>query len=105
MFELLVISVFAGIGTFWVFGITTNHDAVSQAKRRMQAHLYELRLFSDDPLLILKAQRGLWAANLRYLALMLVPFLVTLVPMVLLLGQLECVYGHRPLLPGSSAVV
>jgi hypothetical protein len=105
MFVLLLISVVAGVGMLWVFRTTTNQAAVREAKRRIQAHLYELRLFSDEPLLMLKAQRGLLAANFRYISLMLAPALVMLIPMVLILGQLQCLYGYRPIQSGTAAVV
>jgi hypothetical protein len=105
MLSLLLISVVVGMATLWVFRTTTNKAAVRDAKRRIQAHLYELRLFSDEPLLMLQAQGGLLAANGRYISLMLVPALVMLIPMVLILGQLQCLYGYRSIQPGGAAVV
>src|ERR1017187_846465 len=92
MLILLVVSVLAGIGMLGVFRSTTNQEGIRQAKRRIQAHLYEMRLFPDEPVLMMQAQRGLLAANVRYISLMLVPALVLLAPMLLILGQLQCLY-------------
>jgi hypothetical protein len=105
MLILGITSVLAGIAMLWVFRVTSNQDAIGRTKRHLQACLYELRLFPDEPLLVWRAQRGLLAANARYIALMLVPAIVLSVPMALLFGQLDCLYGMRPLDPGRSALV
>src|SRR5262249_7197021 len=43
--------------------------------------------------------------NARYLALMLRPTAVLLVPTALLMFGLDAMYGHRALAPGESAIV
>ena len=42
-------------------------------RRRIKASLYEMRLFVDEPLVLLRAQKQLIISNLRYLGLMLRP--------------------------------
>ncbi len=105
MVSLIPLSVLLGIAMLWVFGRTSNQAAIRRVKSELQAHLYEMRLFTDEPLLIWKAQVGLLRANVRYLAMMLVPALVLTIPMVLILAQLECFYGYAPLAPGQDAIV
>ena len=105
MLSLVPISILMGIVMLWVFGRTSNQAAIRRAKNRLQAHLYELRLFTDEPRLVWQAQRGLLAANLRYIGLMLVPALVLTVPMVLVFAQLESFYGLAPLPPGRDALL
>jgi len=105
MASLLPVSILVGIGMLWVFRRTSNQEAIRKAKGKLQAHLYEMRLFTDEPLLIWKAQWGLLAANARYLKMMLVPALAMSVPMVLIFAQLECFYGHAPLEPGRESIV
>ena len=102
---LIPISVLAGITILLVFRYTSDAAAVRRAKGLAQAHLLEFRLFMDDPLLVLRAQRDLIVANLRFMRLMLRPLLWMLVPMGLLLAFLEGFYGHAPLRPGESAIV
>jgi hypothetical protein len=102
---LIPISVLAGMGMLVVFRYASDPAAVRRAKGIAQAHLLEFRLFMDDPLLILRAQRDLLRANLRFMKLMLRPFLWMLIPMGLLLACLEAVYGHVPLAVGEAAVV
>ena len=105
MLSLVPLSVLLGIAMLWVFGRTSNQAAIRKVKAELYAHLYEMRLFTDEPLLIWKAQWGLLKANVRYLAMMMVPALVLTVPMVLIFAQLECFYGYAPLEPGQQAIV
>ena len=105
MLSLAPLSVLVGIGMLWVFRRTSNPEAIGKAKARMMAHLYEMRLFPDEPALIWKAQWGLLTANARYLGMMLLPAVVMSIPMVLLFSHLECFYGLRPLEPGREALL
>ena len=105
MASLIPLSLLVGIGMLWVFRLTSNQDAIRRIKARLQACLYEMRLFTDEPALIWKAQWTLMTTNARYLALMFAPALLMSVPMILLFGQLECFYGHVPLEPGREAIV
>lgn len=105
MLSLVPLSALLGIGMLWVFQRTSNQEALRKVKARLQAHLYEMRLFVDEPLLVWQAQWGLISANVRYIGLMLVPALVMTAPMILILGQLECFYGYTPIEPGQSALV
>jgi uncharacterized membrane protein (DUF106 family) len=103
--SLSLISVLVGAGMLWVFGRFSNQAAIRRAKARLQAHLYELRLFADEPSLIWRAQKGLLAWNARYLGLMLKPAIVLTIPMIPLLVQLDAFYGHAPLAVGEPAIV
>src|SRR6516162_9661886 len=105
MITLIPISVLIGIAMLWVFARTSNQQAIQKVKARLQAHLYEMRLFTDEPVLIWKAQWGLLVANAKYIGLMLVPALVASIPMVLIFAQLECYYGNSPLPVGREAIV
>jgi hypothetical protein len=105
MVSLVPISILVSVAMLWAFRRTSNQAAIRKVKRELRAYLYEMQLFTDEPLLILKAQRGLLAANVRYIGMMLIPTAVMAIPMVLLFSQLECFYGFSPLEPGQEAVV
>jgi hypothetical protein len=105
LISLIPLSLLVGIGMLWVFRLTSNQAAIRKIKARLYACLYEMRLFTDEPALIWKAQWTLLTTNIKYLAMMLAPALVMSVPMLLLFGQLECFYGHAPLEPGREAIV
>lgn len=105
MLTLIPLSVLVGIGMLWIFARTSNQGAIRRVKSEVQAHIYEMRLFGDEPALIWKAQWDLLTSNARYLALMLVPAVVASIPMVLIFAQMECFYGYQPLGTGQAAIV
>jgi hypothetical protein len=102
---LAVLSALVGIGMLWVFGKTSNQKRMKQVKRKVYASLLELRVFSDEPAVSWRAQKSLFAANLRYMGLALMPALWLAAPMLLLIVHLESFYGRGPLAVGQEAVV
>jgi len=102
---LAAISLATGIFFLMVFKWTSNQEALAVAKGRLKAHLLELRLFRHDMVLTLRAQRDLFLANLVYLRHTLRPILVLIVPVVLLLVQLDARYGVRPLEVGETVLL
>ena len=102
---LALVAAAAGVGMLWVFSKTSNPAAVKAAKRRIQAALLELRVFTDEPSVTWRAQRALLGANLRYLALSLKPALWLALPLAFLLLHLEHFYGRTPLPLQSDAIV
>jgi hypothetical protein len=67
-----------------------------RTRERIQVHLYEIRLFRHDPLVVLGSAGRVLARNLVYLAHNLVPMAVLAVPMLTLLAQLEAHYAFAP---------
>jgi hypothetical protein len=102
---LAVFSAVAGVVILWAFKACSNQGALKRARRRMRAHLLGVRLFADDPVVILRSQGRLLAWNARYLALLLPPFLAVAIPLFLAWDQLDAVWGRAPLAPGDTAVV
>jgi uncharacterized membrane protein (DUF106 family) len=102
---LTCLSIAAGAAMLWVFGKTSNQQRMKQVKRRVQAGLLELRVFVDEPVISLRAQRTLLAANLNYLFLALRPALWMIVPVGLLLVHLEAFYDRAPLPLSQPALV
>jgi hypothetical protein len=83
----------------------SDQSAIVRAKAQAKARLFELRLFMDDPIQILRSQRALIAAQSRVIRLLLPSFLVLVVPMALLMWVLDGFYGRAPLRVGEVAVV
>ena len=103
--SLTAIGIAAGVAMSWVFARFSDVERARLARRKMRASLYALRLFADEPVLIFRAQKQLLLWNARYLGLMLRPGVAIFIPALLLLTQLEAIYGRRPLAPGESAIV
>jgi hypothetical protein len=102
---LTVISVITAVAMLLVFKATSDQEELADAKRQMHAGIFEIRLFSDDPRAILSAQVEILRHSLRYMRLTLVPMLWMIVPLLLLMVQLQYLYGYRGLEPGNDAIV
>jgi uncharacterized membrane protein (DUF106 family) len=102
---LLVVSLPASIGMLLVFKRTSNQAKLEAVKRQIHACLFEIRLLSDDLPAILRAQAEILRHNLRYLALSAVPMLWMMLPLLLLIAQLQFHYGYRGLRPGEDFIV
>jgi hypothetical protein len=94
-----------GVTTLVLLRRFSDQAAIRTAKARIRAHLYELRLFSDDPVLILRANRKLLFWNLRYIKLTLTPVAITAIPAGLLSLQLDALFGKRSMNQGEAVVV
>lgn len=105
LWSLIPLSILAGLATVFVFRRWTDAAAIRAITNRMLAHMMEFRLFIDEPSLILRAQRDLFAANWQLLRLILRPTLILAIPFAVLLAQMEGWYGHAPLPLGHAAVL
>jgi len=71
----------------------------------MAAGVLELGLYSDEPVLVLRAQAGLFRENLRLLRCLLVPCALPCLLFALLYGPLDRTFGRGPLRAGSALVI
>jgi hypothetical protein len=102
---MLWLSVLTSLLVLLVYKVVSSQEAIRETKDRLKAHILEIRLFQDDPVLMARAVRSVLTANLTYLRLNTKPFLVVFVPFFLLLIQMEARLGYRPLVPNESALV
>ena len=103
--SLTAIAVAAAFAMLWAFGRCSDQAAIRLAKRKVHAHLLAFRLFADEPSQIFRSQGQLLVWNLRYLAQMLRPTAVTIIPLALLLFHLDAIYGRRSLEVGEATIV
>ena len=102
---LILLSAATGFVMLWVVGRTSNQAGIAAAKRRIQAGLFEIRLFNDNLGAVLRALgRVLWQ-NLRYLGYSLVPLAWVVLPLTLVIAQLQAFYGYDGLVVGQPALV
>jgi hypothetical protein len=105
LLTLAAFSAVAGVLILWAFKVCSNQRALKATRRRVRGYLLAVRLFADDPLLILRSQGRLLAWNGRYLALLLPSFLVVAIPLFFAWDYLDAVWGRAPLAPGDTVVV
>ncbi len=104
--SLAAISILWGLAAFLVFRRFTDYVALRKVRKRMYAHLLEIRLYSEEPgLSVCRAEGELLVDNLRFLMLVAKPVLIMALPFALLYGRLDSVYGWSPLQVGHSATV
>jgi uncharacterized membrane protein (DUF106 family) len=102
---IAVVSLPVAVFMLWVFKRTSDQKGLEAVKRQIFACLFEIRLYNDDLRAILRAQAEILRHNARYLRLSLPPLLWMIVPLVLLIAQLQFHYGYSPLEPGAIAIV
>jgi hypothetical protein len=102
---LTLVSALTGAVLILIFRHTSSQRRIRAVKDRIFSHLFEVVLYRDDMGVVVRAQARLAFDNLKYLGLALVPLVFMLIPVVLLLSQLDLRYGHRPLQVGERTIV
>ncbi len=87
---LLVLSVFTGLVMIVLFGYLSDQKAVHYAKDQLRAQMLAVRLFQDQPQVVLRAYGRILTGTGRYLRVSFKPLAVIILPMIALL-----VYGDR----------
>jgi hypothetical protein len=103
--SLLVVSLVTAVVMLLVVARTSNQKGLATTKRGIHAALFEIRLFGDDPVNVLRALGEVVMCNAHYLRLSLVPLLWMAIPLVLVVAQLQGFYGYEGLTPGVPAIV
>jgi uncharacterized membrane protein (DUF106 family) len=102
---LVWISLLTGVGMAYAFKITSNQKAIKKAKDRLKARILEMRLYQDDPVLIFKGLGGALRGNLVYLSTILVPFVVIVIPVMIVFMQLDGRYAKRYLESDATTIL
>ncbi len=102
---LAVVSLATAVMMLLIYKRTSNQEGIRSMKSRMMAHLLESRLYRHSLRESFKAQGAVLGCNLKYLGYSLVPLLVMIVPMVLLMAQLDVWFGRVPIQPGQTAML
>jgi len=99
---LAVFSILTAVLSLVVIRWTSNQRAIRRTKNLIGAHFLEVRLFSDQPHVVLRAYFRLLGGICLYLRHVMVPVLVLAVPLLLILGQLEDRFEHAPVAPNRD---
>ena len=100
-----ILSLITAVGMLLVFRHASNQEKMAEVKSRIHACVFEIRLFNDDLRAILRAQAEILRHNATYIGLTFKPMLVMIVPIVLLIAQMQFYYGYGGLEPGEDAVL
>jgi hypothetical protein len=102
---LAVFSVLLGLVVLLIFKATSNPALILRARNRALARILEMWLYRDDPWVSLGSFIRVLRDNTRYLGVMTLPMLASLLPALLLLAQAYDWFDARPLQPGETALV
>jgi len=102
---MILISFLTALLMLFVFRFTSNQEGIRQVKNKIKAHLLELRLFKDSLSLSLKAQGSILRNNLKYIGYSAKPLLVMIIPLFLILAQLNLWFGYDALTPGQETIL
>jgi hypothetical protein len=105
LWTLLPASSTATLAALAVYSRFSDRALLRRTTNRIAAHLYELRLFLDEPALVFGAQRDLIRENLRLLRIVALPSAILVLPFALLFLELDAFYGRAPLAVGEPAIV
>ena len=103
--SLAIFSVIAGVFMLWIFGLTSDQDRIRTIRERVRGNLIGVRLFGDDLGTMFRLLGRLLVDNLVFLRYAVIPILVMLVPVILIIVQLNLRYATAPLEPGEAALV
>lgn len=101
---LALLAALIAVGVLLIFRWTTSRTALDRRKNAMLAGLMEFYLFRADPWVALHALPRLLLAQLRYLRLLILPFLLSLIPVAWLLVQSQYWVLYRPALPPDRLI-
>lgn len=93
----LLAGALAGAASLIAFGKLTNQEELRRRRNRIQARVMELRLYRDEPAVILRALSAIVTGNVRLIGTILTPIAVLIVPLALLTIHLDALLGHQPL--------
>jgi hypothetical protein len=88
-----------------VFDRLSNKKLIHQATQQLWANLFSIRLFADNPRVVIQSLGRVIAANLRLLLYTLPPLAVTGLVFVLSYGYLDAFFGSVPLRAGTAVVL
>ena len=100
-----IISAVAGVGLLILFKYTSNQAAIGRVRARIKANMLALKLFKDDMSVTFRSQGRVFGAAFCLLFHSLRPLAVMIVPVVLLLAQMNVWYQLRPLQAEEEALV
>jgi uncharacterized membrane protein (DUF106 family) len=102
---MAIVSFITGLLMLVIFRYTSNQAGIKKVKNKIKAHLLEIRLYKDSLGLSMKAQGNILLANLKYITHSFKPLLVMIVPVVLILIQMNFWFGYESLKTGEQTLL
>lgn len=102
---MIIVSLITGLLMLLIFRYTSNQEGIRKTKNKIKAHLLEMRLFQDSMSTSLRAQGSILLANFKYMSYSLKPLLIMIIPVLLILIQMNFWFGYKVLEPGEDVLL
>jgi hypothetical protein len=93
---VVVLSLVIGLAMVVLFGYTSDQKAIKIAKDQLKAHLLAVRLFRDQLPVVMGSYGKILRGTGRYLRLAFMPLLYVIIPITLLIVQVDRYLGSTP---------
>src|ERR1022692_3826767 len=94
---VIVVSLVVGLLMVVLFGYTSDQKAIGIAKDQLKAHLLAVRLYRDQIPVVMGSYGKILRGTGRYLKLAFKPLLYVIVPITLLMVQIDRYLGQTPI--------
>lgn len=94
---VVIVSLIIGLAMVVLFGYTSDQKAIGIAKDQLKAHLLAVRLYRDQIPVVMGSYGKILRGTGRYLKLAFMPLLYVIVPITLLMVQIDRYLGQTPL--------
>jgi uncharacterized membrane protein (DUF106 family) len=98
---VIVVSLVIGLVMVVLFGYTSDQKAIGIAKDQLKAHLLAVRLYRDQIPVVMGSYGKILRGTGRYLKLAFMPLLYVIIPITVLMVQIDRYLGQTPLAPNS----
>lgn len=102
---LIAISLATGILLLWIFGKVSNQSAIRVIRDRIRGNLIGVRLFQNDIGVVLRLQGRILLDTFVYMRYSVVPMFILMIPVLLIMTQLNLRFAVRPLKPGETTIL
>jgi hypothetical protein len=99
---VIFVSLVVGLLMVVLFGYTSDQKAIGIAKDQLKAHLLAVRLYRDQIPVVMGSYGKILRGTGRYLKLAFKPLLYVIIPITLLMVQIDRYLGQTPIAPNAA---
>src|SRR6202162_4063613 len=102
---VIVVSLVVGLLMVVLFGYTSDQKAIGVAKDQLKAHLLAVRLYRDQIPVVMGSYGEILRGTGRYLKLAFKPLLYVIIPIILLVVQIDRYLGSTQIPPTTPLLL
>lgn len=103
--SLTAMALLTAVLFLWLYGYISDQAKITHWKNQIGANLLAVRLFQNDLRVFFRIQGRVLLNTLRYMRCALIPLLIMIVPIVLILVQLNLYYAAKPVPAGEPTLL